>query len=83
MKSLKRKKITFLIFFLNCQIDVEAPAYVRTARYAPVGIYGNVFFLLSAWIAGLSCHLLTPVIIAEHKYKIGYNVGKLQEVQVV
>ena len=24
-----------LILFLNCQIDVEAPAYVRTARYAP------------------------------------------------
>ena len=22
-------------YFLNCQIDVEAPAYVRTARYAP------------------------------------------------
>ena len=21
-------------FFVNCQIDVEAPAYVRTARYA-------------------------------------------------
>ena len=23
---------------VNCQIDVEAPAYVRTARYAPAGL---------------------------------------------
>ena len=23
-----------MFFFLNCQIDVEAPAYVRAARYA-------------------------------------------------
>ena len=29
-----KPKKKFICFF-NCQIDVEAPAYVRTARYAP------------------------------------------------
>ena len=36
MKPKKKKKI-------NCQIDVEAPAYVRTARYAP----GRYAFVVS------------------------------------
>ena len=31
---MKPKKKKYINFF-NCQIDVEAPAYVRTARYAP------------------------------------------------
>ena len=35
MKSKKTKNFFFNFIFLNCQIDVEAPAYVRTARYAP------------------------------------------------
>ena len=34
MNKISTKKINS-IFVLNCQIDVEAPAYVRTARYAP------------------------------------------------
>ena len=35
----KNKFFFFCFFFLNCQIDVEAPAYVRTARYAPGKYY--------------------------------------------
>ena len=35
-KKTKTEKHFWVFFFKNCQIDVEAPAYVRTARYAPV-----------------------------------------------
>ena len=52
MKPKKKKKKNYIpiIIFFNWQIDVEAPAYVRTACYAPV--LPNLYNIIQSLHAG-------------------------------